>query len=161
MMNAPSCPGGLSTLKSGTSPTHFSPFHWMPARFGSHGFPAASAEARLYMTRRLAGQLNAHWWNIPSPSGSALFRRAELFPASVKTPECSQLPHIVLPSSRSCANPSSCSPAALSTLGGSLDFGSLGGSVTSDNALPLISFSASPRSGLRLLVYFQSTLSTC
>ena len=68
---------------SGTSPTHFSPFHWMPARFGSQGLPCASAEARLYMMRRLAGQLNAHWWNIPRPSGSALFRRIVRFPASV------------------------------------------------------------------------------
>lgn len=113
------------------------------------------------MTRRLAGQLNAHWWNIPSPSGSALFRRAELLPASVKTPECSQLPHIVLPSSFSCPNPSSCCPAVLRTFGGSLDLGSFGGSVRSVSAFPLISFNTSDKSGLALLVYDQETLSTC
>ena len=34
----------------------------MPTRVGSHGLPCASAEARLYMMRRLAGQLNAQSW---------------------------------------------------------------------------------------------------
>jgi len=57
MMNAPNWPGGESGLMSGTSPTHFSPFQTMPGRDGSQGFPFASAEARLYMMRRLAGQL--------------------------------------------------------------------------------------------------------
>jgi hypothetical protein len=50
-------PGGESGLMSGTSPVHLVPFHTMPGRFGSHALPSASAEARLYMTRRLAGQL--------------------------------------------------------------------------------------------------------
>ena len=84
MMNAPNSPGGESGLMSGTSPTHFSPFHLMPARVGSQGLPSASAEARLYMTRRLAGQEKAQLWNIPRPVGSAVVRgAASLFPASV------------------------------------------------------------------------------
>src|SRR5262249_17144357 len=74
--------------------------------------------------------------------GSAVLRRCALLPASVYTPECSQLPHIVVPSSRSCANPSTCCPAALMSLVGSLS------SLRSASALPFISFSASPRSGL-------------
>src|SRR5882762_4609730 len=78
---------------SGTSPTHFSPFQTMPGRVGSHGFPSLSAEARLYMTRRLAGHANAHSWNMPSPIGSALLRRAARFPALLYTPEWSQFPH--------------------------------------------------------------------
>ena len=56
---------------SGTSPTHFSPFHLMPARVGSQGLPSLSAEARLYMTRRLAGQEKPQLWNMPRPLGSA------------------------------------------------------------------------------------------
>src|SRR5439155_26923047 len=144
MMNAPNWPGGQSGLLSAPSPTHSSPFQTMPGRVGSHGLPSASAEARLYMMRRLAGQENAQPWNMPSPVGSALFLRAALFPASVYTPECSQLPHMVDPSSWHCANPSSCCPAVLMTLP------SL--SLTSVTALPLISLSTSARSGLMGLV---------
>src|SRR5215470_16281265 len=108
MMNAPYSPGGESGLMSGTSPTHFSPFQTIPGRVGSQGLPCASAEARLYMMRRLAGHENAQLWNMPSPVGSALFLRCELLPASVYTPRCSQLPHIVEPSSCSCPKFSSC-----------------------------------------------------
>src|SRR3989442_10910507 len=140
MMKAPYCPGGESGLMSGTSPTHFSPFQTMPGRDGSHGLPSASAEARLYMMRRFAGHENAQLWNMPSPVGSALFRRCALLPASVYTPECSQLPHKVVPSSCSCPNPSSCCPAVLRILP------SL--SLTSATALPLISLRTSARSGL-------------
>ena len=39
--------GGLSGPKSGVSPTQRWPFHAMPARAGSHGFPCPSAEQRL------------------------------------------------------------------------------------------------------------------
>src|SRR5437870_432082 len=102
MMKAPYCPGGESGLMSGTSPTHFSPFQTIPGRVGSQGLPSASAEARLYMMRRFAGQENAQLWNMPSPVGSALFLRCELFPDSVYTPECNQLPHMVDPSSWHC-----------------------------------------------------------
>ena len=83
MMNAPNWPGGESGLMSGTSPTHFSPFQTIDARDGSHAFPSASAPARLYMMRRLAGQENAHWWYMPRPFGSALLRRCVMLPASV------------------------------------------------------------------------------
>ena len=83
MMKAPYVPGGASGFMSGTSPTHFSPFHWMPARARSHGRPSASAEARLYMIRRLAGQENAQLWYMPRPVGSALLRRCAMLPASV------------------------------------------------------------------------------
>src|SRR5437764_9068952 len=114
MMNAPYWPGGESGLMSGTSPTHFSPFQTMPGRVGSHGFPSASADARLYMMRRLAGHENAQLWYMPRPVGSAVERRCALLPASVKTPECSQLPHIVEPSSCSWPKPSTCWPAVFS-----------------------------------------------
>src|SRR6266851_2484099 len=139
---------------SGTSPTHVLPFHWMPGRVGSHGLPLASAEARLYMTRRLAGHEKAHWWYMPRPSGSALLRRWARFPDSVYTPEWSQLPHSVEPSSWSWPKPSSCWPAVLSVLLLSL------GSGMSARALPLISFKTSERSGLTGFVYAQETFKT-
>ena len=87
MMNAPNSPGLESGLMSGTSPTHLSPFHLIPAREGSQGLPSLSAEARLYMTRRFAGHEKAQLWNMPRPSGSAGERRWVLFPASVNAPE--------------------------------------------------------------------------
>src|ERR1044072_510442 len=99
MMNAPNVPGGASGFMSGTSPTHALPFHLIPTRVGSHGLPFASADARLYMTRLLAGHEKPQLWNMPRPVGSALLRRWALLPASLETPECSQLPHIVEPSS--------------------------------------------------------------
>src|SRR5512140_1314917 len=83
MMNAPNSPGLLSGLMSGTSPTHFAPFQTMPGLVGSHGFPLASAEARLYMMRRFAGQEKPQFGNIPNPVGSAVERRWALLPASV------------------------------------------------------------------------------
>src|SRR5207253_11325691 len=98
----------------------------------------------LHVALPISGQENAQPWNMPNPVGSALFLRAALFPASVYTPECSQLPHMVEPSSCSWAKPSSCCPAALTILP-SLSF-------TSVTALPLISLSTSARSGLMGLV---------
>ena len=65
---------------SGTSPTHFSPFQTMPGRFGSQALPSASADARLYMTRRLAGQEKVQLWYMPRPVGSAVERRCALLP---------------------------------------------------------------------------------
>src|SRR5918912_4426185 len=140
MMNAPYSPGGESGLMSGTSPTHFSPFQTMEGRVGSHGLPCASAPARLYMMRRFAGHENAHSWNMPRPVGSTLLRRLAMLPADEYTPRCSQLPHMVEPSSWSCPKLSSCWPAALTTLP------SL--SLMSAIALPLISLRTSSRSGL-------------
>ncbi len=72
---------------SGTSPTHFSPVQRTPERAGSQGLPSLSAEARLYITRRFAGQEKAQLWNMPSAVGSALERRCVLLPASVNEPE--------------------------------------------------------------------------
>src|SRR5438309_853713 len=154
MMNAPNVPGGASGFMSGTSPTHFVPSHLMLTRVGSHGWPLASAPARLYMMRRFAGHENAQLWYMPRPVGSAVLLRCALFPASVNTPECSQLPHSVVPSSCNCPNPSSCWPAVFKTLVGSF------GSLMSASALPLISFSTSPRSGLTGLLYGHVTFKT-
>src|SRR5258706_278877 len=70
MMKAPYWPGGESAGKSGTSPTHFVPSHAMPGRVGSHGLPCASAEARLYMMRRLAGHQNVQSGYMSQPVGS-------------------------------------------------------------------------------------------
>ncbi len=59
MMNAPREPGSAVAGKSGTSPTQRLPFQRSTLRAGSQGSPAASAEARLYSTRRLAGHEKA------------------------------------------------------------------------------------------------------
>src|ERR1041384_1540448 len=126
----------------------------MPTRLGSQGAPLASADARLYMTRRLAGHEKPQLWNMPSPVGSAVLRRWVLLPASVKQPECSQFPHIVEPSSRHSPKPESCCPAGRMTLVGSL------GSVRSLSALPLISLSTPLRSGLAGLAYAREILRT-
>src|SRR5947208_2718477 len=60
MMNGPMWSfGAESTLKSGTScPAHLplDSFHHTCRRSGSQGFPAGSQDARLYMTRRVAGR---------------------------------------------------------------------------------------------------------
>src|SRR5438067_2357113 len=57
---------------SGTSPVQALPFHWMPGRLGSQGLPWRSAEARLYMTRRLSGQDHDQLGKNPMPVGSFL-----------------------------------------------------------------------------------------
>ena len=54
--------GGEVVGKSGMSPTQAVPFQRMPGRVGSQGWPLASAEARLYMTRRLSGHDQAQSW---------------------------------------------------------------------------------------------------
>src|SRR5256885_15266025 len=93
MMNAPNWPGGESGLMSGTSPTHFSPFHTMPGRDGSQGLPSASAEARLYMMRRLGRQGDAPSGDTPRPGGAALFARVGVFAVAAKIAGWGQLPH--------------------------------------------------------------------
>src|SRR5690349_1190877 len=93
-------PGGTSILKSGTSfPPHFLPFQEMSFRFGSHGLPLGSTEARLYMTRRFAGHEKAQFGVVPRPLGSLGSRRAIWLPFSVQHPAHSQLPLAVEPSS--------------------------------------------------------------
>ncbi len=76
------------------------PFHAISLRFGSHGLPARSQEARLYRMRRLAGQANAQLSVCPRPNGSELSRRAIRLPFSVQRPQKIQQPHEVEPSSR-------------------------------------------------------------
>ena len=88
MMKGITSPGLAVGAMSGTSlPSHFSPVHWMIGRSGSQGWPFRSAEARLYSVRRFSGQLHAHLGCTPMPEGSALSRRAMLFPSSLKLPE--------------------------------------------------------------------------
>src|SRR5262249_58874948 len=87
MMNGFITPGLPSRAMSGTSkPAHLAPSHSMSLRDGSQALPLGSAEARLYMMRRLAGHENAQLENSPTSPGSLLSRRAMLFPASVKQP---------------------------------------------------------------------------
>src|SRR5262249_33555164 len=149
MMNGPMWSLGLeSALKSGTSlPTHFpvASFHQTCLRVGSQGLPLRSQEARLYITRRFAGQDQPHCGWMPSPDGSSGLRRCEAEPASGHEPQYSQFPQEVVPSSRSQANPGNCWPAFHS---GGVCFSSL----TSASALPLISLATSASDGLLGLV---------
>src|SRR5207247_9517744 len=79
--------GAASSLMSGTSaPTHWVPFHSISLRFGSHGLPEGSHEARLYWMRRLAGHEKAQPVVLPNPRGSELSRRAIILPFSVQQP---------------------------------------------------------------------------
>src|SRR2546421_11338866 len=91
MMKGPMWSLGLeSTLKSGTSfPAHFcvASFHQTWRRLESKGFPSRSQEARLYITRRLAGQDHAQPAWIPRLAGAEGSRRVLRLPASVDEPE--------------------------------------------------------------------------
>src|SRR5215472_8229201 len=149
MMNGPMWSLGLeSALKSGTSlPAHLpvDSLNQTCLRLGSHGLPSTLQEARLYMTRRFAGQDQPHPGWIPRPEGSAGSRRCVAEPASGQEPQYSQFPQDVVPSSRNQAKPGSCWPA----------FQSVGvclSSCTSASALPLISFATSESAGLFGLV---------
>src|ERR1700722_6066931 len=144
MMNGPiPLPGTSSALKSATSaPPQAVPFHLINCRFGLYGLPAGSQEARLYMTRRLAGQDQAQLSVWPMPVGSELSRRAMRFPVGPQAPQKIQQPHWVLPSSRSSAKPASCSPALRVILVGSF------GSARSLSALPEYSLASSSALGL-------------
>ena len=88
MMNGPIPPAGSSSaLKSGTSTLpQFFPFHASSVRRGSNGFPATSHEARLYITRRLAGHAQAQPSVLPMPVGSLLSRRAIMLPVGPQAP---------------------------------------------------------------------------
>src|SRR4051812_43916874 len=151
MMNGFMPPAGSSSsLKSGTSgPLQVVPFQLTSLRVGSNGLPLVSAEARLYSTRRLAGQAQAQFSVLPMPVGSLLSRRPIWLPAWVQEPAKIQQPEVVVPSSRSMAKLGNCSPFLTSTLVGSF------GSVTSANALPLNSIASSSGVGLNGLAYGQ------
>src|SRR2546428_5141734 len=126
--------GAESALKSGTSaPAHLTPSQPISLRFGSHGLPDGSHEARLYWMRRLDGHAYAQLSVLPNPLGSELSRRAMRLPFSDQAPEKIQQPQAVLPSSVSCAKPSNCSPALRTTFVLSL------GSTRSSSAFPLYS----------------------
>src|SRR5579862_6115235 len=82
---------------------------------------------------------------MPKPEGSSVPRRCICAPASVQDPQYSQLPEVVLPSSRRKAKPGSCCPALIVVF--------VAGSVTSATALPLISFATSESDGFVGLEY--------
>src|SRR5262245_58318429 len=122
MMNGPTCWSGCASgrMSGMSAPVHFVPSQCRYRRVESQGFPAGSAEARLYMIRRFAGQDTPQFGYTPRPVGSDVSRRAVRLPAGDHMPQYSQLPHEVEPSSRSCANAESCAPAGTSTLVGSV-----------------------------------------
>src|SRR5208282_2219265 len=94
--------GSSATGKSGTSaPPQALPFQPINLRFGSYGLPLGSQEARLYRTRRFAGQDQAQLSVWPIPVGSELSRLAIRLPVGPHAPQKIQQPHDVLPSSRS------------------------------------------------------------
>ena len=83
--------GGLVAAKSGTSrPTHFfcASSHHTHFLRSLHGRPFGSAEARLYMIRRLAGHAQAQPRCAPGvPGGSALRLAARFWPGAGNTPQ--------------------------------------------------------------------------
>src|SRR5262249_21433272 len=88
---------------------------------------------------------------MPSPDGSSVPRRCVCAPASVHDPEYNQLPHPVVPSSLSHANPGNCCPALIVTP-------DCAGSVRSASALPLISLATSASEGFSGALYDQLRL---
>ena len=106
-----------------------------------------SQDARLYSTRRLAGQDQAQLSVWPMPVGSELSRRAIRLPVGPQAPQKIQQPRCVLPSSRSSAKPASCSPALRVILVGSF------GSARSLSALPDTPWRAPPGWAFGLRVF--------
>src|SRR2546425_10194272 len=86
----------------------------MAVRDGSHGRPCASVDARLYIIRRLAGQLQAQLENRCMPLGSSVLRRVLMFPSAVYEPQYSQFPLDVVPSSLRALNEASFWPVVRS-----------------------------------------------
>src|SRR2546425_2000648 len=85
--------GAESALKSGTSaPAHLTPSQPISLRFGSHGLPDGSHEARLYWMRRVDGHAEDQLRGLPNPLGSELFRRAMRLPFSDQAPAKIQPP---------------------------------------------------------------------
>src|SRR5215470_13325732 len=121
----------------------------MSLRAGLKGFPPGSQEARLYITRRLAGHAKAQLRVWPIPVGSELSRRAMRLPVGPQAPQKIQQPLAVLPSLCSSAKAASCSPALRVTLVGSF------GSTRSLSALPEYSRASSSGWGLFGCAYGQ------
>src|SRR2546426_11592298 len=69
--------GAESALKSGTSaPAHLAPFQPISLRFGSHGLPEGSHEARLYWIRRLGGHEEGPVGGFAHPPRAGMSRPA-------------------------------------------------------------------------------------
>src|SRR2546422_3193003 len=90
--------GAESALKSGTSaPAHLTPSQPISLRFGSHGLPDGSHEARLYWMRRLGGRGKDQLRALPQPLGAEFLHRALRVPFSVPGPGKAQQPQVGFP----------------------------------------------------------------
>src|SRR2546430_17731057 len=103
--------GAESALKSGTSaPAHLTPSQPISLRFGSHGLPDGSHEARLYWMRRVAGHGEGPVRGVAKPPWAGMLRRglrvAFFHPAPGKNPQAPA----GLPSSLRCAEPANLLP---------------------------------------------------
>src|SRR2546428_11396532 len=69
--------GAESALKSGTSaPAHLVPSQPISLRFGSHGLPDGSHEARLYWMRRVGGPAEGPLGGVAHPPWAGFVARA-------------------------------------------------------------------------------------
>src|SRR2546422_6219637 len=79
--------GAASGLMSGTSaPDHLAPFQPISLRFGSHGLPEGSHEARLYWIRRVAGPVIVRLGELANTPWAAIY------PVGETTPFCPPAP---------------------------------------------------------------------
>src|SRR2546426_11891761 len=79
--------GAESALKSGTSaPAHLVPSQPISLRFGSHGLPDGSHEARLYWMRRFGGPAEGPLGVVPHPPGGGFSPPPPGFPFSRPAP---------------------------------------------------------------------------
>src|SRR3989442_7124440 len=79
--------GAESALKSGTSaPAHLAPSQPISLRFGSHGLPDGSHEARLYWMRRFVCHQEGPFSVLANPLWLGMFRRAMRVPFSGQGP---------------------------------------------------------------------------
>src|SRR2546427_6291252 len=96
--------GAESALKSGTSaPAHLTPSQPISLRFGSHGLPDGSHEARLYWMRRVDRPAEGPLSVLPHPLGAEFSRRRLKLPFSYQAPEKIHPPPARLPPPRRCA----------------------------------------------------------
>src|SRR2546428_6428434 len=92
--------GAESALKSGTSaPAHLAPFQPISLRFGSHGLPEGSHEARLYWIRRLGGHEEGPVRGLAHPLRAGFLRPPPKVPFSPPAAGEIQPPPEELPSS--------------------------------------------------------------